>query len=76
MSQITIYLPAELEQKMKASAKAMNLSQSKWIANLIEEKLHNEWPPAVVALAGAWNNMPLAEEIRADIGTDSLREAL
>lgn len=74
MSQITIYLPAELEQRMKASAKAMNLSQSKWIANLIEEKLRKEWPPAIVALAGAWKDMPLADEIRAGLGTDSKRE--
>lgn len=76
MSQVTIYLEPELEVKMRAAAQAMNLSQSKWIANIIREKLQNEWPTAVVALAGAWQDLPEAAEIRATIGTDVEREQL
>jgi predicted transcriptional regulator len=63
MSQVTIYLDDELENKMRAAAEAMNLSKSRWIAALIEEKLKNEWPASVIALAGAWEDFPTLEEI-------------
>ena len=74
MSQVTIYIEPDLEAKMRAAAKAMNLSQSKWVANIIREKLQNEWPMSVSALAGAWQDLPDAEEIRATMGSDSERE--
>ena len=34
-------------------------------ANLAE-KSSTAWPPHIVALAGAWADMPLAEELRQD----------
>jgi predicted transcriptional regulator len=73
MSQVTIYLDDELENKMRAAAEAMNLSKSRWIAALIEEKLKNEWPASVIALAGAWEDFPTLEEIRSTTGVDSER---
>lgn len=76
MGQITIYLDKQLEEKMRALAKAMNVSQSKWIANLIREKLQTEWPDSIVALAGAWESFPSAEEIRAELGEDNPRESI
>ena len=76
MGQITIYLDKKTEEKMRSLAKAMDISQSKWIANLIQERLQNEWPAAVVNLAGAWQTFPLAEEIREGIGEDSMRESV
>ena len=76
MAQVTIYLNDELESKMRQAAKAMDLSQSKWIARLIQAQLQNEWPQTVVALAGAWQDLPEAEEIRQGMGIDNLREAL
>ena len=39
MGQVTIYLEKEIEVKMCATATAMNLSKSKWIAGVIKEKL-------------------------------------
>ena len=74
MGQVTIYLDDESESKMRASAKAMHLSQSKWIANLIKEKVADEWPESVRELAGSWEDFPSAEEIRETMGKDSLRE--
>ncbi len=74
MAQVTIYIEPELEAKMRAAAQAMNLSHSKWVANIIREKLQTEWPPTVVALAGAWTDLPEVEEIRATIGLDIERE--
>lgn len=74
MGQVTIYLDSEIERKMRAFVKSMHLSQSKWIANLIEEKIRNEWPESVTKLAGAWKDIPTAEEIRRTEGTDIRRE--
>jgi hypothetical protein len=76
MGQLTIYLDAELEAKMREITKSMHISQSKWIANLIKEKLVDEWPESVKNLAGAWGDFPSAEEIRGTLGEDSMREDL
>jgi hypothetical protein len=74
MGQITIYLDSEVEKKMRDYVKSMHLSQSKWIANLIEKEIKNTWPESVIQLAGAWIDIPTAEEIRSTEGTDIERE--
>jgi hypothetical protein len=74
MAQVTIYIEPELEAKMRQAAQAMNLSQSKWVANIIREKLQNEWPATVIALAGAWTDLPDVEEIRSTMSSDIERE--
>lgn len=76
MAQITLYLDEELEKRLKAAAKAANLSQSRFVANLIAEKLDDEWPAAVRALAGAWPDFPEAEALRRPFGQDVEREPL
>jgi len=76
MGQITIYLDDETEARMRASAEAIHLSNSKWIAQVIQEKLADEWPPEIKNLAGAWADFPSLEEIRADQPADSHRETL
>jgi hypothetical protein len=76
MGQITIYLDSDTEEQMRRHVKGKGLSQSKWIAGLIREKLQTEWPESVVALAGAWKDFPTAEELRVDLGLDAVREPL
>lgn len=76
MAQITLYLDDELETRLRAAARAANLSQSRWVANLIAEKLNDEWPAAVAALAGVWADIPEAEALRAGLGQDVARELL
>ena len=76
MGQVTIYLEDEIEEKMSAAAKSEHLSKSKWIASLIKAKVASEWPESVVRLAGAWKDLSLAEEDRANLGRDVEREAL
>ena len=77
MGQVTIYLDKDTEEKMRVLTKAMHISQSKWIANLIREKLQTEWPESIIALAGAWgDDYPSLEEIRAGGGQDSPREPI
>jgi len=76
MGQVTIYLEDEIETKMRAAAKSRHLSQSKWISLLIKEKLTDAWPESVTMLAGAWKDLPTAEEIRNTSGYDAAREEL
>lgn len=78
MSQVTIYLPNELEQKIKSAAKTSSLSLSKWITQIIEEKISGEWSQDIIELAGAWGDdeFPTLEEIRASYTTDVEREEL
>ena len=76
MGQVTIYLDNELENKVQRLTKSMNISKSKWVANLIKEKIADEWPESVKNLAGAWTDLPSAEEIREGLGEDIEREGL
>ena len=76
MAQITLYLDEKLEARLRAAAQAANLSQSRWVANLIAEKLNDEWPAAVAALAGAWPDLPEAETLRTTLGQDAAREPI
>lgn len=76
MGQVTIYLEEEIEKRMTANAKAMKLSKSKWIANVIREKLVDEWPANVRELAGGWEDFPTLEEIRETEQQDITRETL
>jgi hypothetical protein len=76
MGQVTIYLDRETEHKMKNIVKQSGMSKSKWIANLIREKAENVWPEKIQQLAGAWKDLPLAEEIREKMGHDTQRESL
>lgn len=58
MKEITIYLDEATEEKLSALVQVAQISQSEWIATLIQEKLASErldeWPEAIVNLAGAW----------------------
>ena len=49
------------------------ISKSKWIPALIREKPVSTWPETVSELAGAWADMPAAEEIREKVGRDILK---
>jgi len=77
MGQVTIYLDKEIENKLKTAAKSSKLSVSRWVANIIQEKISTEWPADVVELAGSWKeDFPTLEEIRSTAGVDTQREAL
>jgi hypothetical protein len=76
MSQITIYLEPELAEKMRRAAESEGLSQSRWIAKLVSDRLSSQWPESVRELAGAWPDFPEAEELRQSAGQDVPREKL
>ena len=76
MGQVTIYLDNETERKLNAIIGDMKVSKSKWISDLIRTKTATSWPESIIKLAGAWNDLPTAEEIRENRGTDATRETL
>jgi hypothetical protein len=76
MGQVTIYLDSETERKMLNMIEKNGISKSKWIAKLIQEKTSNDWPENVKKLAGAWKDLPIAEEIRNNMGNDTDREPI
>lgn len=74
MGQVTIYIDDETERKMLKMIEKHGISKSKWIAELIREKASTTWPETVVKLAGAWKDLPTAEEIRKKMVKDATRE--
>jgi len=64
MAQVTIYMNNELESKIKNIANSLNISISKFIANVLEQKVQNEWHTKTKQLAGSWDEFPTLEEIR------------
>lgn len=43
MAQVTIYIPNDLELQIKAMASSLNISISKFISTILEQKVQNEW---------------------------------
>ena len=76
MGQVTIYLDNETERKLNAIVGDLKVSKSKWISDLIRTKTATSWPESIIKLAGAWKDLPTAEEIRENRGTDATRETL
>ncbi len=75
MGQVTIYLENEIEEIIRASAKAENISLSKWIARLIREKTTDEWPETVKRLAGVWKDSPEIDAFQFGMADDIPRES-
>ena len=76
MGQITIYLDSETEKKMINTVKKSGKSKSKWVADLIRGKTAGSWPENIINLAGAWSDLPTAEEIRKNMGRDVKRMSI
>jgi hypothetical protein len=64
MGQVTIYLDDETEKRVRHAAESAGVSVSKWIAQRIQKDARTEWPTSVRELAGAWPDLPSAEQIR------------
>ena len=76
MSQITLYFEEETAQQLKVAAGAAGQSVSRWVSDLIREKIATEWPHSVVSLAGAWPDFPTTEGLRSSQPDDCERETL
>jgi hypothetical protein len=55
-------------------ASSLNISISKFISTLLEQKVQNEWSYSSRKLAGSWSDFPTLQEIRANQGEDVERE--
>ena len=76
MGQVTIYLDSETEKKMSNVIKKTGISKSKWISDLIKQKMTSTWPENIVKLAGAWTDLQTAEDIRKNMAEDADRESM
>lgn len=76
MSQVTIYLDDETAEKARAAAQSRGVSLSKWIAERIQHGTLSDWPVHVRELAGAWSDLPSAEEPRKPRSLDAKRANL
>ncbi|MGB7758821.1 MAG: hypothetical protein WBL61_03275 [Bryobacteraceae bacterium] len=76
MSQITIYLPDDVEKLARKAAKAKRSSVSRWIAEQVVSHLEDAWPEGVLNAAGAIPDFPSLKEIRKGYGRDARRESL
>jgi hypothetical protein len=76
MSQITIYLQDEIEEKARKAAKAHGKSVSRWLAEQVAHKLEDAWPQSVLDAAGAVQDFPDVSEIRKGYGKDAARESM
>lgn len=62
MSQITLYLDDDTEALLTRAAADAGVSKSRWVAELIRRHGADAWPPACLALAGAYPQFPLRED--------------
>ena len=76
MAQVTIYLDDETEQKARAAAQSKGVSLSRWISERVRQGALSDWPDCVRELAGAWSDLPSAEQLRKRKGRDAKRERL
>ena len=74
MAQVTIYMNNDLETQIKAMASSLNISISKFISSILEQKVQTEWSHESKRLAGAWDDFPSLDEIRKTAGQDAQRE--
>jgi len=75
MGQVTIYIDEKTEMGMNAAVKASGVSKSKWVARVIRENSGAVWSEEAKSLAGQWQDLPTAEEIRQSLPKDSMRES-
>ena len=76
MGQVTIYLDAAAERRVRAAARKSRVSVSRWIAELVESRTRTDWPAEARELAGAWPDFPDLEEVRGLTGKDQPRVRL
>ncbi|WP_428354697.1 hypothetical protein [Methyloprofundus sp.] len=64
------------EARMNTAAKTAGLSSQQWLKRIIDEQTITSWSDSVKALAGAWQDMFFAEDLRTGEGQDVEREKI
>ena len=68
MAKITIYLPDAIERKARQAAAQNHTTVSRWIADLVGQKVKSTWPPEFLKAAGSCPDFPGLEELRSGYG--------
>ena len=77
MAQVTIYMDNNLEEKVKKLAKSAGTSISKFISNILEQKVKTSWDDSIRELSGSWSDdTAFDEDIRNYKTADTKREEL
>lgn len=76
MAQITLYIDDATQARLRDAAARKSISQSQYVADLIRRATAADWPPEVLALAGAVPDFPLADDLRAGQPPDTERVGL
>jgi hypothetical protein len=76
VAQVTVYMDEDTLARARSAAEQAGVSMSAWLAELVRQRTRVEWPAEVAALAGAWRDLPTAEELRSTGGADLPREDL
>ncbi|MDD5578130.1 MAG: hypothetical protein PHY16_02475 [Methylobacter sp.] len=74
MKQLIVEIDETTEARIIIAAKTAGLSAQQWLKRIIDEKTVSSWPDSVKALAGSWQDVPFAEELRSGEGQDVSRE--
>ena len=65
MAQVTIYMDNNLEENVKKLAKSTGVSISKFISNILEQKVSSSWDDDVRKLSGSWSDdTAFSEDLR------------
>ncbi len=75
MAQITLYVDEPTRERLRLAAAQTEMSQSRYVAELIRRATQDDWPDEVRALAGSLRDFPSAEALRDNPGTDADRAA-
>ena len=75
MAQVTLYLDEETAANLDRAAREEGISRSRWVAGIVQQRLRDRWPASVERLAGAWSDIPTAEELRSSLPEDTPRES-
>ena len=76
VANLTIYLPDDVERKVRIAAGAANTSLSKWVADQIGRSVETSWPAEFLAPAGAFPELAEADHLRRGYGEDVRRDTL
>jgi len=74
MSQLHVYVPKSLEEEVRRRAKALGVSVSRYLGQLVRREVGSEWPVGWFdEVVGAWKGEPLE---RPDQGRYETRDEL
>lgn len=74
MAQLHFYVPAPVESELRKRAKASGLSLSRYLAELVQREIVDEWPEGFFEqVVGGWSGPPLE---RPEQGTPEVRDPL